>query len=221
MTHHPPHAGTALLLCNGEPPPRHIALRLARSSELVVAADGGANGARLIGLQPDLIIGDLDSVKPSTVRAFNNARVVCVRRQDNTDMEKALDFLQEQGYRRVILLGATGRRLDMTLGNLAVLWRYVPRVDILVVGSGWYAVPVHGTQELRAPKGTTVSIIPYSPCRGVTLRGLNYGLTNATLGSGTVAVSNIVKRGNFSVSIRRGKALVVVLHDFSARSSAF
>jgi thiamine pyrophosphokinase len=211
---------TVLLLCNGEPPPRAIARRLSRHAQLIVAADGGANAARAIGLKPDVIIGDLDSVKISTLRAFKRAHVIRVRRQDNTDMEKALDFIKREGFRHVILLGATGRRIDMTLGNLAGLWRYVPRIDILIAGNGWYAVPVCGTRELRAPLGTTVSIIPHGACSGVTLRGLKYGLANATLGSNAVAVSNVVRRVKFSVSIKRGKALVVVLHDISVEASS-
>ena len=206
---------TALLLCNGEPPDRRVARLLARSAGLLVAADGGANYARSLGLTPDVIIGDLDSVKASTLRAFRRTGIIRVRRQDNTDMEKALDYLRDHDVTRVFLLGATGRRLDMTLANLTVLWRYVPSMDIVVVGTGWYAVPVQGMRTMHARRGTTVSLIPNGACEGVTLRGLRYPLTRATLSSGVAAVSNVVQRGKFSVSIARGKALVVVLTQFS------
>jgi len=176
-----------------------------------VAADGGANSAPALGVPLDVIIGDLDSVTQSTLRKFRDALVIQIRRQDNTDMEKALDFLQEQGYRKVLLMGATGRRIDMTLANLTVLWRYVPVMEITVVGDTWHAIPVQGARKLRARKGTTVSILPCAPCRGVTLRGLQYPLRDAVLGEGEVAVSNVVTRSPFSVTITKGRALVVVL----------
>ncbi len=211
MTRRSANSGRALLLCNGEPPGRRLARQLARSCELLVAADGGANSAPALGLPLDVIIGDLDSVTPSTLHKFPDALVVHVRRQDNTDMEKALDFLQEQGFRKILLLGATGRRIDMTLANLTVLWRYVPPMEITVVDDTWHAVPVQGFRRMRARKGTIVSILPCAPCQGVTLRGLQYPLTNASLGAGEVGVSNVVKNSPFSVTIRKGRALVVVL----------
>jgi len=183
-----------------------------------VAADGGANNAPALGLSLDVIIGDLDSATPSTLRKFRDALVIHVRRQDNTDMEKALDFLQEQGFRKILLMGATGKRIDMTLANLTVLWRYVPFMQITIVGENWHAVPVQGFRRMRARKGTIVSILPCGPCRGVSLRGLQYPLTNAVLGVGDVAVSNVVKSSPFSVTIGKGRALVVVLQPPDASS---
>jgi thiamine pyrophosphokinase len=185
-----------------------------RQSSLVVAADGGANSAAAIGLKPDIIIGDLDSVRPATLRAFKNSRVIRVRRQDNTDMEKALDYLRAERVDRVFLLGATGKRLDMTLANLTVLWRYTNAMEIVVVGNGWYAVPVTGRCRIAAGKGTTVSLLPFTPCTGVTLRGLQYPLTNASWKAGEVAVSNVVTRKELSVHIKKGKALLIVLEAF-------
>jgi thiamine pyrophosphokinase len=205
----------ALLLCNGEPPRRALARRVARSCDILVAADGGANSAPALGLFPDVIIGDLDSVKPSTLRLFADAEVVHVRRQDTTDMEKALDHLRAGNVRRVILLGATGRRIDMTMANLTVLWRYVPAMEITIAGDGWYAVPVQGYRRMHARVGTTLSILPYGTCRGVTLRGLRYSLTNASLGIGEVAVSNVVNRERIGITIGRGRALVVVMAQLS------
>jgi thiamine pyrophosphokinase len=202
---------TALLICNGERPQPSAARRLARQSSLVVAADGGANNAAAIGLKPDVIIGDLDSVLPATLRAFRNAHVIRIRRQDNTDMEKALDYLSTEGVRRVFLLGATGKRLDMTLANLTVLWRYTQAMEIIVVGTGWYAIPVTGRCRLSTKSGTTVSLLPFTPCTGVTLHGLQYPLTNASWKAGDIAVSNVVIKDNFSVSIKKGRALLIVL----------
>jgi thiamine pyrophosphokinase len=80
-----------------------------------------------------------------------------------------------------------------------------------------------GSCRLRARKGTTVSILPEGVCRGVTLRGLQYPLTDASLGIGVVGVSNVVRREMFTVTIKTGRALVVVmasLHRSAGRVSA-
>lgn len=202
-----------LLLCNGDPPPRLLARRLARGSDWVVAADGGANVARALGLVPDVIIGDLDSLKPATRRKFRGSLILRVSRQDNTDLEKALDFLAARRVRSVTILGATGRRVDFTLGNFSVLWKYSSRMDIRFGGDSWYAVAVGRKRTLRAPRGTTVSLLPFGPCEGVTLRGLRYPLTNASMRVGETGLSNVVVRSPFTVRVRRGAMLLLVQRD--------
>jgi thiamine pyrophosphokinase len=203
---------SALIVCNGDPPPRALARRLARTSDWIVAADGGANSARALGLVPDVIIGDLDSVSRETQRAFRTSLLVHLRRQDNTDLEKALDFLAFSGARSVTVLGATGKRIDFTLGNFAALWKYSARMDVRFAGEGWTAIPLRGGCTLRAPRGTTVSLLPLGPCRGITLRGLRYPLRNASMRVGDTGLSNVVVRSPFSVRVRRG-AMIVCVHQ--------
>ena len=108
----------ALLICNGEAPSRTLSRRLAASADLVVAADGGANTARGVGIPVDCIIGDLDSITRSTKRFFRKSRFIRKGSQYSTDLEKALDFLTTLRVSSVSIIGATGKRLDFTLANL-------------------------------------------------------------------------------------------------------
>jgi len=199
-----------LLLANGEPPPRPFLRRLRHACGMFIAADGGANAALRAGLRPDVIIGDLDSLRPATRRAFRTSLLLRVRRQDNTDLEKALDYVTALGARRVVVAGITGRRIDFTLGNLSVLWKYTAALDIIVAGDGWEAFPAGRRRTVRARKGTTVSLVPFGPCGGITLRGLRYPLTNASMKVGEIGVSNVVVRSPFSVAVRRGRMLIIV-----------
>ncbi len=200
-----------MLLCNGEPPRRALLRRLVRESTYVVAADGGANVARRHGIRLRAIVGDLDSIQPATRRHYASTLQLRIRRQDNTDLEKALDFILAQGFDHVRICGSAGRRVDFTLANMSILWRYTSRLFMELVGDGWRAYPVDSRLGMKAKRGTTVSIIPFSVCRGVTLRGLRYPLRNATLGVGQVGMSNVVTGDSFSVSIRAGRALVLLL----------
>jgi thiamine pyrophosphokinase len=201
---------SALLICNGEIPSPRLARRVARNAGVIVAADGGANAAREAGIQPDVIIGDLDSVKPATLRAFSSAVRIRVRRQDNTDMEKALDFIRSQGIRRVAILAATGRRVDFTLANFNVVWKYIPDMEVVFVGDGWEAIPFLGRLRMRARVGSTVSLIPFGNCSGITLRGLRYPLKNASMRVGEVGVSNVVTSSPISVTVRSGRIMLIV-----------
>ncbi len=211
------HSFSVFLLCNGAPPKRTLCRRLVHEHDVFVCADGGANAARAMGLVPDVIIGDLDSAAAATLKAFRSSLIIRVDRQDNTDMEKALDFCVSQGFRRVTLAGVTGGRMDMTLGNMTTLWKYAGRIAIALAGDGWVGVPVVGRARFAAPEGSTVSVLPFGRLRGVTLQGLRYPLRNATIPEGDVAVSNTATSSRFTVRVKHGKALVLILHEKARR----
>lgn len=207
MPHH------ALILCNGEAPSRALCRRLARESDFIIAADGGANIARRYGIRPNVIIGDLDSVTPETQKFFFSSTILYVGDQDSTDLEKALTFAAGRKIPRATVVGATGKRLDFTLGNLSILWSYTAFIDLTFVGDAWKAMPVGRKRSVSARKGTTVSLIPFGACSGITLRGLKYSLRNASLNVGEIAVSNVVQRSPFSVTVKRGRMLLVILAE--------
>jgi thiamine pyrophosphokinase len=209
----------ALLLCNGSLPGRRLVRTHAAASDLIIAADGGANAALASGVTPDVIIGDLDSISPTARQRFHRSSIIQVRRQDNTDLEKALDYLRTVRMKKVTILGATGKRIDFTLGNLAVLWNYTRFLDITVAGDGWYARPVGRRLALSVRKGTTVSLIPFGHCSGITLNGFRYPLRNGRMRVGQIGVSNVAERSRCTVSVRRGKMLVIVLTGAGRGSS--
>lgn len=226
---------TALVICNGEPPSKELATKLARTAHIIVAADGGANVARKLGIQPDIIIGDLDSIESQTKSYFSSqvkrlkplrdpsgvliprpegrgyTRFIRVSRQDNTDLEKALDFLVGRKIKRATILAATGKRLDHTLGNLSVIWNYTSSIDLSFVGDGWFAIPVSKQKEVAAKVGTTVSLLPFGTCSGITLKGLQYPLTNASMNVGEIGVSNVITQTPFTIEVKKGKMLMIVL----------
>ena len=204
-----PHS--AFVICNGEPPSRRLAKRLARNADIIVAADGGANAARRLGITPHIIIGDLDSVSRSTREFFSSALVFRVKRQDNTDLEKALDYLVDRNVNDVTIICATGRRIDFTFGNFSVAWNYTSSMRLTFVGDGWRANPVTSPSQFSAPPKTTVSLIPFGHCSGITLKGLQYPLSNATMRVGEIGVSNVVKKSPFRVKVKCGKMLVFIM----------
>ena len=80
----------ALILANGKPPSKRLFQKYLASADWFICADGGANTAARFGYAPDLIIGDLDSIKKETLSVFNNVNVKKLKDQNSTDLEKAL-----------------------------------------------------------------------------------------------------------------------------------
>ena len=199
-----------LLLCNGESPSRGLIRRLSRGTDMFVAADGGANAALAAGVRPDVIIGDMDSIRHSTRKRFSGSRIVRVSRQDNTDLEKALDFIASSGPAEVVIAGAVGGRIDHTLGNLSVFWNYARVLSMTFVGDGWRAFPAGRKSTLSSPRGDDSEPDPVRDLFGDHAQGAPLPLTNAVMRPGEIGVSNVVRRSPFTVSVRRGRMLIVV-----------
>ena len=201
----------ALLIGNGPEISPALLRRLARKTDFIVAADGGANAALQAGIIPHVIIGDLDSVSATTRRKLAASEWVFVDNQHNTDLQKALDFLLARGYNTCTLAGFTGGRVDFTLGNALALGSYGKKMDLCLAGDGWMLFPVGSRRTFTAHVGARVSLVPLTRCRGVTLTGLKFPLKNACLPIGTTrTLSNQTSQPYFTVSLTHGTLLVYV-----------
>lgn len=199
----------------------------ADGSRLVVAADGGARNARLLGLTPDLVVGDADSLEPDELDVIRSAGIaveLSPAAKEATDLELAIDAALGRGATDLVILGAFGGpRLDHALGNVALLAR--PALD------GRTAQMLDGTTRIRyvsgdaaepaAPGGADltlpgrvgdlVSLLPLGgSAEGVTTRGLQYPLRDEplTLGSSR-GISNVRTATDAHVSLRRGHLYVI------------
>ena len=105
----------ALLIGNGVCPSPALLQQLAAQLNFILAADGGAQKAAAAGVMPDKIIGDFDSL--STQQTWPREKLLRIPRQDNTDLEKALDYLQDNHFTHVTIAGGTGGRWDFSIGN--------------------------------------------------------------------------------------------------------
>lgn len=205
---------TALLLANGKSPTKSLLLTCRKRSEFFVCADGGANYAAKLGERPDLIIGDLDSIRASTVKKFQSVTTHRIADQNSTDLEKALSWLIRKNYTEIIVLGATGGRVDHLAGNLSALGKFSKRAHITFVDESGEMRSVGSEMVLEAPVGTTVSLIPLSRCEGVVTNGLKWEIQNGVLELGfREGTSNIVKSSPVTIRVRRGTLLIYQLND--------
>lgn len=201
----------ALLIGNGQLANPRTLCQLARQADFVLAADGGADRAVQAGIIPHAVIGDLDSVSSRTRKKLTTSQWIFVDNQNNTDLQKALDFLLAHRCKKCTLAGFNGGRPDFTLGNLLALYPYAAKMDLCVVGNGWHIYPLIRRKMFTARPGTRVSLLPLTVCRNVTLRGLQFPLTNARLTLGTTrTLSNVALKNRFTVSLSSGTLLVYI-----------
>lgn len=213
----------ALIIANGpiSMPPSECR-ELAGPDVRVIAADGGLNHCRILGLYPHVVIGDMDSVSPTILAEWESLIPdirIWPKRKDHTDLELALRHAAEWGATHMTVLGALGGRWDMSLANIGLLassflkGRQVRILDrdleirLLSGKSRASFSGLPGDILTVAPLGTAV--------RGITLQGLEYPLENATLEPGTTrGVSNVFRESMALVSTADGNLLCI--HSRSA-----
>lgn len=179
--------------------------------DLVIAADGGFAALEGLGLSPDLVVGDFDSLGH---RPDHPQVVALPVEKDDTDMHSAIRLGWERGYRAFRLYGGTGGRIDHTLANIQSLaWLASQRGRGWLVGPDWTATVLSdgGALTLEAGRQGMVSVFCLGDrAEGVDIQGLKYGLSDGVLTADyPLGVSNSFLGGESRVSVRRGKLLVL------------
>lgn len=200
----------ALLIGNGVCPSPALLQQLAAQVKFILAADGGAQKAAAAGVMPDKIIGDFDSL--STQQTWPREKLLRIPRQDNTDLEKALDYLQDNHFTHVTIAGGTGGRWDFSIGNFLSVFPYLQQMDICFAADGWKIYPLIKPAKKTVRPGARVSLIPVTTCQNVTLKGLQYPLQNATLELGRTGrtLSNRAAQENISIQFSSGYLLLYI-----------
>ena len=208
----------ALLFANGIlMPGEAVDLVLqADDSPIVVCADGGAIHARQLGLTPQTIIGDFDSLAKGDVAAFESAGAKIMRypaEKNETDLELALGHCREIGATDVTILGGLGGRIDQTLANILLLTLPDLRdMRIAIVdGAQTMRLLTPGKHEIGGAAGDTVSLIPLQgAARGITTRRLKYALNDESLPPGPArGISNVMLADRAEVALEGGLLLLV------------
>ena len=205
-----------ILFANGELPFPDQARALIRPDDFILCADGGAHHAMDLGLTPDRVVGDFDSLDSADlVRLTRDGAELdpYPRDKDYTDLELALQTAQRLQPEEVILLGALGGRLDQTLANIFLL-AHSDYADLRVtlVNGPERAWIMRDALVVRGRPGDILSIIPLTPdVTGLTYHhGLRWTLTDAALPFGSSrGVSNELVAEEARLSLRTGIVLVI------------
>ena len=169
----------AVVLANGEYPAGPLPLKILAEAPYVVCCDGGANEYIRRGHTPDVIIGDGDSLSDENRRKFGHI-LHRISDQETNDQTKAVRYLQKRGFRRIAIVGATGKREDHTLGNISLLLDYMKSgMEVRTITDYGVFVPAKDTQTFAAHPGQQISIINFG-AKGLQGEGLVYPLSDFT-----------------------------------------
>jgi len=188
-------------------------------AELILSADGGSRYCLEFGIQPDIVVGDMDSLESDAVRHLQQSGVEIIRypvHKDETDLELAVREAVQRGASDIVLVGALGARLDMTMSNIFLLTApELTDLSVRIVDGPYEAFLLVGKGEYRLHgiPGDLVSLIPIAGgATGIQLHNLAYPLENENLPFATTrGISNVFIAETATVSIQSGKLLCVLI----------
>ncbi len=206
----------ALVLVNGElNKPGLLRKRIRNTTfDLVLGADRGARHARTLNVNLDAIVGDMDSLPERERQLYGQTRFVThPAEKDETDLELALLYAREQGADQIVMVGALGGRLDMTVSNIMLMNN--PGLENCRVEvwhgnqTGWLIRPPG--EEIHGHAGDTVSLVPVTgDVLDVITMGMKYPLRKERLflGNGR-GLSNVLESSSARVGLSEGLLLAV------------
>jgi len=172
-----------LIFLNGNFPPSKILKKFSKKSSFIICADGGANGIIKTSIKPDIIIGDLDSVKRKVLKHFKKqgSEIKKIEEQDTTDFEKSLKYCIENELSNILVFGAISRRPDHTLNNFSILKRYYHKLDVKMIDKRFEIFFIRNRIEFDYKKDNIISLMPMPIAKGITTSGLQYKLEDEDL----------------------------------------
>jgi len=181
-----------------------------KAGDFMIAADGGYANLQKAGLQPDLLVGDFDSLSdiPAGVRIIR----LPIEKND-TDTLYAVRLGLEKGYKKFYIYGGIGGRLDHTIANIQTLAFIAEQggTGYLVGGGMTITVIKDGRLAFDARQKGVISIFCLGDkAEGVTLTGLKYPLTDYTMTkSNPIGVSNEFIGTESAVEVRNGMLAIL------------
>jgi thiamine pyrophosphokinase len=204
-----------IIFANGELPDLNKARRLLHTDDYIICADGGAQHALALAVQPDLIVGDMDSLEKEQFQRLQTAGVAIElypRDKNETDLELAIQRAIELNPTQITIIAALGGRLDQTLANITLLTDLRLSTFGVRLDDGLEEIFICRDQvQVHGRSGDLVSLIPWQGAVSeVETMNLKWALHKETLyPDKTRGISNEMIDNTASISIGSGLLLIV------------
>ena len=179
---------SAVLVANGEKPVSNYAKQLIKEINLKICVDSNLSIFRELDIEPDVIIGDIDTVEINT--ASSKSTIVVVEDQNQTDLEKSLNYCIAENIKNIYIIGATGERDDHNLANILIAQRYSDILNIEIVTNYFQIFFVNESKEILEKKYRNLSMISLIADNRITTSGLKFNLSDQKLNSFSHGISN-------------------------------
>ena len=201
-----------VVLANGTFPNSVISLNILKEAKSIICLDGSTNNLIKHGMEPALIIGDLDSIKAKYKTKYQNI-IIEKKEQNQNDLRKALNWLEKNNYKSVKVLGAAGKREDHFIGNIFGILDTDYSIDIqLITDFGLFQILKKGIHSMPSYIGQVVSFFASKNPAKVSTSMLKYNFTKNIISDSFSYTLNESISDSFRVEILKGKILLFTGH---------
>lgn len=188
---------------------------------MIIAADHGLIAVDQLGIPLDYIVGDFDSVPEEILMKYRRSSTpieTFPREKDKTDTQIAIELALSHHATSIMIVGATGSRLDHMIANIHLLLLPMQKnIDACIIdGNNKVYLKQENFQiEKIKQHGDYVSLLPFSEeVRDLTLVGFKYPLNSIILTAGnSLGISNEIVADIASVTFSTGTLLVIESRD--------
>lgn len=208
-----------IVVANGDIGDRRKVKEILPKADYVICADGGLEHAEELGLAPDLILGDFDSLADDILQRYRDAGIPIKeypQDKDKTDTQIAVDLAMDMGASHVYILGAFGSRWDHSYANVMLLYKLASsNIEAQIIDDHNTVMLSNGVVRLTGQVGQFVSLLPFGGDVHIAYtQGLKYPLIDKWLPLDfPYGVSNVFVRPNAEIRVGSGWLIVVKARD--------
>jgi thiamine pyrophosphokinase len=201
----------ALVFTGGKGPSKEKVNHLLQVADFSIAADSGWDLARRMNFEPDIFIGDMDSLEDhdGLKDISDDRKLIYPVDKDFTDTELALKYLEERGYRDIVLIGGGGGRIDHLMAIITLFSRNIKPSEWFT--SREHILYIEHDTEIPCTEGQTVSIFAANAKETVlSTEGLKWELSKSSVNGTFFSVSNTALGRELYIKMEKGAVLLIL-----------
>jgi thiamine pyrophosphokinase len=196
-----------------------IALQDIKKAQFVIGCDKGSLWLINHGIIPDYSIGDFDSVNSQELKIIKgSSKATCIypKEKDKTDLELSIDYAISLHPKKVIIVGATGTRLDHSFVAVQLLEKCITHKIFAVMKNSKNECMICNSSLIidKNIQYKYFSILPVSKTVSISLSGCKYPLNRKRIIRGSsYGISNEIVGESAYISVHNGKTLIIRSND--------
>ena len=189
----------------------------------IICIDGGYEHFLKLKLNivPDYVIGDFDSISnfDDKLKNFDKNKVIFKDNQDETDTEYAIKFIlktyKNQEIKNIDFIYAVSTtRIDHLLCNIFLLKQIPLNINSKVITKAQEFFLLRNKTIIKDQVGRTLSVIPITNVKGLTIKGCKWDLDNNDLNFGFIGgISNIIEKDKAEICLKEGECIIVITFE--------
>ena len=199
-----------ILVANGNLFKKKLLLNFLKNYDSIICTDGAANKIINLGLKPNYILGDLDSIYKKNIKKYKK-NIIELDNQNYSDLYKSLSWIKKNKIKQIDIIGIDGRRIDHSIANFNIILEYIPFINITIFTEYGNIYTINKKRIFKNCYNKNISIFSASEKNKISTSGLQYELNNHELKK--IYSGTLNKAINNKITIKTEKKILVFISN--------